>query len=341
MPRPPAGEVGLIAALAERFAPPPPEVVLGIGDDCAALDLGGPDYLLWTLDTLVEGVHFDPAYISLKQLGRKSLAVNLSDIAAMGGEPAYALLSLGWPPDRELSAALEFGVGLAELARNYGVAVIGGDTVASPRGIMVTVAVLGRVPKAEMLTRAGAEIGDGIYVTGNLGDAAAGLEILRRGLAFAPDLAAPLLKAHLDPEPQLAAARVLAQKRLAHAVIDLSDGVATDLHHICRASLAGARLEAGAIPVSAGVEAVSRELGRNPLDLALKGGEDYQLLFTSPPDAGPELMEAFGRAGLPAPIKIGVVVSGREVTLVTASGEEIISGSGFDHFRLDLGCGKA
>ncbi len=339
MPRPPAGEVGLIAALAGCFGPPRPEVILGIGDDCAALDLGGSEYLLWTLDTLVEGVHFDLDYISLKQLGRKSLAVNLSDIAAMGGEPAYALLSLGWPPGRELSAALAFGEGLAELARNYGVAVIGGDTVASPRGIMVTVAVLGKVPKAEMLTRAGAKIGDWIFVTGNLGDAAAGLESLRRGLAIAPELAAPLIKAHLDPAPQLAAAKVLVTHHLANAAIDLSDGVATDLYHICRASGVGARLEAGAIPVSAGVEAVAREIGAEPLDLALKGGEDYQLLFTTSPDTSPELMEAFAQAGLSAPIKIGVSVSGKEVTLVTASGEEIISGTGFDHFRLDLGFG--
>jgi thiamine-monophosphate kinase len=254
----------------------------------------------------------------------------------MGGEPAYALLSLGWPPARELSQALEFGEGLAELARSYGVAVIGGDTVASPRGIMISVAVLGKVPKGEMLTRAGAQIGDGIFVTGNLGDAAAGLEMKRRGLAIAPELAAPLIKAHLNPEPQLAAARVLAKHRLAHAAIDLSDGVATDLYHICRASRVGAKLEAGAIPVSAGVEAAARELGQSPLDLALKGGEDYQLLFASPPAAAPRLLEAFAQAGLPPPIKIGVIVSGQEVTMVTASGEEIISGTGFDHFRLDL-----
>ena len=340
MPESPTGEVGLIAALAQCFGPSPPEVILGIGDDCAALDMGAGDYLLWTMDTLVEGVHFDPAYISLKQLGRKSLAVNLSDIAAMGGEPAYALLSLGWSPGRELSAALEFGEGLAKMAREYGLAIIGGDTVASPQGIVATVAVLGKVPPAEMLTRAGAQVGDHIYVTGHLGDSAAGLAILRRSLTINQEFADPLIKAHLDPVPQLAAGWLLARNRLATAAIDLSDGVATDLFHICRASGAGARLEAASIPVSAGVRSVAQELGRSPLDLALKGGEDYQLLFTTPPSDAPRLTQSFSQANLPTPIKIGAVVSGLEVSLVSPAGEEIISGTGFDHFRLDLMAGK-
>ena len=180
MTKPPAGEFGLIAALAELFGQAPPQVVLGIGDDCAALDVGGGRYLLWTADTLLEGVHFDLSFISLFQLGRKALAVNLSDLAAMGGEPAYALLSLGWPPERDLTKALELGAGLAGLAREYGVAIIGGDTVASPKGLAVTVTVLGWVPKDEMLTRSGAKVGDAIYVTGPLGESAAGLETLIR-----------------------------------------------------------------------------------------------------------------------------------------------------------------
>ncbi|MBW1992427.1 MAG: thiamine-phosphate kinase [Deltaproteobacteria bacterium] len=340
MPEVPTDEVGLIAALARLFGPSPPEVLLGIGDDCAALDLGGDRLLLWTVDTLVEGVHFDLSYTSLRQLGRKALAVNVSDIAAMGGEPAYALLSLGWPPGRELAAALAVGQGLAEAAREYHVAVVGGDTVASPPGITVTVAVLGRVPRAELLTRAGAKVGDHIYVTGNLGEAAAGLEILRRGWQAPADLAGPLVRAHLEPVPRVAAGRLLAQNRLATSAIDLSDGVATDLLHICRTSGVGARLEAEAIPWSSGVEWVARELGRSPLDLALKGGEDYHLLFTTPPEMEELLAEAFIRAHLPEPKKIGVVVSGREVILSSLGGEEVISGSGFDHFRLDLTPGK-
>ena len=305
MTRTPAGEVELIARLAEIFGAAPPGVALGIADDCAALDLGGPDYLLWTVDTLVEGVHFDLTYTSLGQLGRKSLAVNLSDIAAMGGEVLYALLSLGWPPDRDLAGALEFGAGLAAGARDYGAAVIGGDTVSSPLGLAVTLTVLGRVPKDQMLRRSGARAGDLVYVTGPLGEAAAGLEILQRRLVLDGALTDPLVQAHLDPRPQLAAGRLLAREGLATACIDLSDGTATDLMHICRLSRVGARLRAEDIPVSPGARAVAAMIGQDPLELALRGGEDYQLLFTCAPEAAPRLPAAFTRAGLPAPRPVG------------------------------------
>ncbi len=339
MSRPPAGEFGLIAGLAEIFGAAPWGVVLGIGDDCAALDQQGPDYLLWTMDTLLEGVHFDLGYTSLRQLGRKSLAVNLSDIAAMGGVPQYALLSLGWPPHRDLEQALEVGRGLGEMAGAYGVAVIGGDTVASPGGVAITVAVLGRVPKGEMLTRAGAGTGDGIYVTGPLGEAAAGLEALRRGLALPEAVRAPLARAHLDPTPQVAAGRLLAAKGLATALIDLSDGVASDLGHICRQSRVGARLEAQAVPLTPGVLAVAAALKQDPLSLALAGGEDYQLLFTSPQPAA-LLTRTFAEAGLPPPLRLGVVVEGQEVVLQGPSGERVITGGGYDHFRLDRQPGR-
>lgn len=336
MTRPPLGEVELIARLAGIFGAAPPEVVLGIADDCAALDLGGPDYLLWTMDTLVEGVHFDLAYISLAQLGRKSLAVNVSDLAAMGGEPRYALLSLGWPPDRDLAGALEFGEGLAGCARDYGVAVIGGDTVASPLGLAIALTVLGRVPKREMLRRSGARVGDLVYVTGPLGESAAGLEILSRDLKVDPNLAESLVRAHLDPQPHLAAGRLLAREGLATACIDLSDGVATDLLHICRLSQVGARLAAENLPIPRGVRAVAGMVGRDPMELALQGGEDYQLLFTCTPDQASRLAAVFLQAGLPAPLRIGETTSEGEVVLITPEKEKIISGGGYDHFRLDL-----
>ena len=164
----------------------------------------------------MEGVHFDLAYTSLAQLGWKSLTVNLSDIAAMGGDPGPALLSLGWPPDRDRSLALEFAAGLAQAAREYGVAVIGGDTVASPGGLIVTVTLTGRVPAGQMLRRAGAGVGDLIFVTGPLGEAAAGLEILRQGLELPPDLQEALTEAHLRPRPQLRAGRLLAARGPGH-----------------------------------------------------------------------------------------------------------------------------
>ncbi len=329
------GEVELIARLAGIFGAAPPEVALGIADDCAALDLGGPDYLLWTVDTLVERVHFDLAYISLAQLGRKSLAVNLSDLAAMGGVARYALLSLGWPPDRDLAFALEFAEGLADCARDAGVAVIGGDTVSSPPGLAITLTVLGRVPKSEMLRRSGARVGDLVYVTGPLGEAAAGLEILRGHLQLDPTLAAPLIRAHLDPQPQSAAGRLLAREGLATACIDLSDGIATDLMHICRLSRVGAKLTAADLPIPSGVRAVARMVDQDPVKLALQGGEDYQLLFTCSPARGALLPAVFAQAGLQAPSRIGEIIVGTEVVLITEEKEKIISGGGYDHFRLD------
>jgi len=328
-------ERALIGALNRRFGPPPPGVILGIGDDCAALALEGPDYLLWTVDTLVEGVHFDLAFTSLEQLGWKALAVNLSDIAAMGGEPRYALLSLGWPPRRDRSQALSLADGLARAAREFGAAIIGGDTVASPVGLTLTVTLTGVVPAGQMVRRSGARPGDLVYVTGVLGEAAAGLEVLKRGLALDRDLREALVEAHLAPRPQLKAGRLLAREGLATAMIDVSDGVATDLSHLCQASSVGARIEAAAVPVSPRLKAAAPRLGLDPLRLALTGGEDYQLLFTSPPQAAPSLALAFSRAGLAPPRALGEITAAPGVLLVTAAGEQDISWQGYDHFRLD------
>ncbi|MFA5110658.1 MAG: thiamine-phosphate kinase [Desulfobaccales bacterium] len=329
-------EVALISAFSREFGIPPSQVVLGIGDDCAALALDGPDYLLWTVDTLVEGVHFDLAYTSLDQLGWKSLAVNVSDIAAMGGEPRYALLSLGWPPARDRGPALQFAAGLARAAREYGVAVIGGDTVAAPERLVITVTLTGQVPASQMLRRAGARPGDLVFVTGPLGEAAAGLEILRRGAKLSPDLQEPLIEAHLAPRPHLAAGRLLAREALATALIDTSDGVATDLFHICQAGSVGARIPAAAVPISPRVRAAAPALGVSALNLALTGGEDYLLLFTASPEMAARLDQAFTRAGLAPPLPLGRIVPGDRVSLETPEGDVDISGRGYDHFRLDL-----
>ena len=182
-------------------------------------------------------------------------------------------------------------------------AVIGGDTVSSPQGLIITITLTGRVPATQMLRRAGAQAGDLIFVTGPLGEAAAGLEILRQGLTLPPDLHAALIEAQLRPQPQLRAGRLLAQEGLATALIDTSDGIATDLYHICRASGVGARLPAAGVPVSPRVTAAAPHLGRDPLDLALCGGEDYLLLFTAPPDgrAPPRRLLPGRAAGAPAP----------------------------------------
>jgi thiamine-monophosphate kinase len=207
--------------------------------------------------------------------------------------------------------------------------------VSSPGQLTITLTVLGRVPKTQMLRRSGARVGDLVYVTGPLGEAAAGLAILRGEVQTDPGLSASLIQAHLNPRPQAAAGRLLAREGLASACIDLSDGVATDLMHICRASGVGARLDAAALPVPAAVRAVVRLAGQEFWEPALKGGEDYHLLFTCPPDRTPHLPGVFARAGLEVPSRIGEIIAGEEVVLIIAEKEKIISGAGYEHFRLD------
>jgi thiamine-monophosphate kinase len=307
-------------------------VVCGIGDDTAVIQPDRGYDLLWTIDALVEGVHFDLSHTSLGLLGRKALAVNLSDIAAMGGEPQYALLALGWPPERNLAEALELARGMQTMAREYNTALIGGDTVSSPGCLTMSLTVIGRVKPDEVLRRDQAQEGDAIYVTGPLGQAAAGLDMVRRSLNLPDEVKQSLLKAFHDPQPQVAAGRLLARHHLATAAIDLSDGVGSDLNQICLLSQVGAVVEAESVPIPAGVQEVSALLGTSPLDLALKGGEDYQLLFTVPPDRESLLQTHFHRANLPAPIRIGTVVSGNGVRLRFPRYEVEISGAGFDHF---------
>jgi thiamine-monophosphate kinase len=327
------GERGLIVELSRIFGRPPEQVVCGIGDDTAVI---GPEEnyeLLWTIDTLIEGVHFDLRYTPLELLGRKAMAVNLSDIAAMGGEPQYVLLALGWPPERDLEGALELAKGMQARAREYGVGIIGGDTVGAPAGLTMSLTVLGRVKPDELLRREGARPGDLIYVTGPLGQAAAGLEMLRQGLQVAAETKTLLGQAFLDPQPQVAAGRVLARQHLATSLIDLSDGVASDLDQICQRSNVGAVVAGENVPVPPAVREVAALTGKDPLDLALKGGEDYQLLFTGAPDKRREIERCFAQADLPEPRLIGIVVPGSGVRLRLPSGEQEISGAGFDHFR--------
>ena len=328
----PASERELIEQMRRIFGPPPPEVILGIGDDCAVLASRPGEYLLWTMDTLVEGVHFDLAYTSWRQLGRKALAVNLSDIAAMGGEPSTALVSLGWDPSRDLAGALEVALGIQDMAALYQLAVIGGDTIRTPGPIMLSVTVLGRVAPVELLRRDGARIGDNIYVTGPLGLAAAGLAALQAGLNLPETIWTPLRAALLEPQPQLAAGRLLAQRGLATALIDLSDGVAADLTQICRASGVGAVIWAERLPVPEAVKIVATRLDRRPLELALHGGEDYQLLFTAAPGQQTSILTAFAVAALPPPRAIGEIVAGHQVCLRLGDQEEDLTGGGFDHF---------
>jgi thiamine-monophosphate kinase len=245
-------------------------VIRGIGDDCAILRLPARHELLVTTDLCIENVHFRRSWHPAESTGHKCLARGLSDIAAMGGEPLACFLSLGLPKESPAGWITGFFRGLNALARRFQVQLSGGDLSAAPE-IVADIILLGAVPRGRAVLRSGARPGDCIYVTGALGHSAAVLQQLFAGKR----VKATKASSHFYPQPRLEVGRWLRQRRLATAMIDLSDGLSVDLAHICKESGVSARIDAAKVPVakSAGLE------------LALHGGEDYELLFTAPPRA--------------------------------------------------------
>ncbi len=321
------GEFALIERLGRLLPAPGAEVVQGIGDDAAALDLGDGRLLILTTDMLVEGVHFDLAYTSPRDLGYKTLAVNLSDLASMGCGPGYALISLGLQAGFEVEAAEDIYRGLAECATQWGGRVVGGDTVSSPQGLVLNLALSAFMPSDNMITRAGARIGDMIMVTGSLGESSLGLELLKRGLRPEDDAARVCVQRHLRPNPRLAVGAA-AKAASATAMIDCSDGLLADLRHICEASGTGAAVEADWLPISDAARQVAESLGLDPVQAALSGGEDYELVMTLPPE---EAEDAARRLNLTS---VGVIVVGSEGMKVTdQSGRAmVIEPPGYEHF---------
>jgi len=283
------GELSLLESLRKRFGRMSRGVLVGIGDDAAVLRAG--KNILLTTDMMVEGVHFDLSWITPFQLGFKLVSVNISDIFAMGGRPHSVLLNFSAHKNCTLDFFDRFFDGIAEALKTYRVSLIGGDISSADR-IMLSLTAVGTGEK--ILKRTGAKIGDCIYVTGTLGDSACGLSLLtkmertidfkkrvRKGLPVAWDIAVPLLKRHLMPlarDPKHIAGR-------ATAMIDISDGLLIDLSRLCKASGVGARIRAMDIPVSKEMKIASVCLGLSALELALSGGEDYELLFTAPAKA--------------------------------------------------------
>ncbi len=309
------------------------ELVKGIGDDCAVYRKRDNILELITTDVLVESVHFDTAWHPPFLLGRKAGAVNLSDIAAMGGRPKYALLSLGLPRDTANDWLEEFLAGFSEVLADFEVVLIGGDTVQS-RELMFSVTILGEVEEDKVLFRSGALINDLIWVSGFLGEAAAGLALFQHKVDVSDDNSwNSLCQAHLDPLPQVKLAKTLAATGMVHAMQDLSDGLATDLAHLCKESKVGALVLPDALPVSDSLRQASLHLESDPLDWVLSGGEDFQLLFTSAPDVEKELPQLVKKeTGLNVHL-VGRVVEGSGVKLLLADGKkEDISYRGYEHF---------
>jgi thiamine-monophosphate kinase len=333
------GENGIISRFRALAAPGlTADVVVGPGDDAAALHTGGDRVLLLTCDMVVEGVHFRRAWATPDQIGWRAMAANLSDIAAMGGEPAAAVASIAAPGDLPAEEVEQIAQGLISAASQYRAALVGGDLVGSPGPLVVDVALTGWVDEHLMLRRRGARPGDALLVTGALGASATGLALRQHMLADdgSPEFARAL-QAHHKPRPRLAEARAIAESRLATAMMDLSDGLAQDLPRLCGESGVGARVWCQRVPADPAALALAPKLGRDPLELALSGGEDYELLFTCPTAAAPEIAAAvLARTGTAVAV-IGDVTDGTGVTFLDASGNAMAPNTGFDHFAAAAG----
>lgn len=276
------GEFGLIDLIKQDCIVDASSVVIGIGDDAAAIIPTKNMLELISTDMLMEGIHFDLSFISPFQLGYKSLAVNLSDIAAMGGMPKQVVVSIALPKQIETEFILELYRGMKELAHQFGVNIVGGDTVSSLHGIAINVTVIGEVTEKKLQKRSGAKPGDLVVVTGSLGSSAAGLALLQNGGYGTCDFYDSLVKAHLMPLPQVSIANDIAN--YSHSMNDISDGLASEAKEIALASGVGMRLYAEKIPLSPDLIAASRALKTSALSYALYGGEDYQLIFTITPE---------------------------------------------------------
>lgn len=295
---------------------------LGIGDDCAVIRLPNLHEALVTTDFTLEGIHFRREWHPAGSVGHRCLARGLSDIAAMGGRPVGAFLSLAIPRGLPQKWVDDFLDGLLALAKRHNITLAGGDIAESPAGVLSDIMVLGSVSRGRAILRSGAKPGDGIYVTGQLGESSAALEQLRSRGSKRLKLAE--YSRHFYPEPRIGVGRVLQEKKIASAMIDVSDGLSTDLAHICEESRVGAKLEDALIP-RAKIGKSRREVD---LRLALHGGEDYELLFTAPPrQVVPTLI-----AGVPI-TRIGQIVRRGGITLLTKDGKlEKVFVGGWEHF---------
>jgi thiamine-monophosphate kinase len=303
------------------LSPKSGRVVTGIGDDCAVLRLPANHDLLTTTDFSLENVHFRRAWHPPESVGHRCLARGLSDIAAMGGEPMAACLSLALPAKLPQAWVDGFTRGLLKVAREFDVALAGGDTAQSPAGILADIVVLGSVPKGKAVLRSGARPGDRIYVTGSLGGSAAALDLLFSKRKLAPKQ----FRKHFFPEPRVSQGRFLREKNLVSSMIDISDGLSTDLNHICEESGVGAEIWEQAIPRAI----IGKHREPVSLKFALHGGDDYELLFTAPP-----------RRRVPSEISgvpvscIGEITRGTRVSIVSETGKRwMLKARGWQHFR--------
>ncbi len=325
------GEFSLIDKIKENTIHHSESVVIGIGDDAAALKPTVEQLQLVTTDMLVEGIHFDLSTSSAWQLGYKAIAVNISDIAAMGGIPRHAVISIALPKTLAVEFVVSLYDGMKEICREFDVNIVGGDTVASPNGLVINVTVIGEVQPEKLQRRSGASVGELVVVTGTLGDSGCGLDLLSkedwRQYGFAP----PLVTRHLMPRPQ-----VIAGPRLAMvgstSMNDISDGLASEANEIAMASAVGMRIYADSLPLSSELQEAAAMLGKSAVEYALYGGEDYQLLFT----IRPKQFELAVQSDIGANITVigEVIEQSQGVLLVAGDGQaSLLEAKGYNHFR--------
>ena len=308
------GEEALIEHLVSKHLLPKSGegLVVGVGDDAAVLSIIGSDELvIVTTDMLIEGVHFRLDWITSYELGWRSVAANISDIAAMGGIPTWTFVSIGLKPDTELAFVDELYRGITECARRFGSEVVGGDTNSAEANSVISVTQMGRVEPDRVTLRSTAQIGDRILVTGRLGDSLGGLELLLNyGSEKAREISKVLVSSHMTPTPRVSEARAAVGTRRVHAMMDLSDGFGADLPKLCKASGVGVVVYAESLPISDELRRVADKLGISAIELAASGGEDFELLMTVAPDDVEHVIRAVNEQTKTPVTEIGEIVAG-------------------------------
>jgi thiamine-monophosphate kinase len=329
------GEFALISRLHARLHPPcDNRIVRGIGDDCAVLRPSAGMELLMTTDTQEEGVHFRRDWSSAQDIGWRCLAVNVSDIAAMGGQPLGAIVALLLPPTLEVAFVEALYDGMQAVATAYDCPVIGGNISQRTDTLSITITVLGETPQSQTVYRSGARVGDEIWVTGDLGGARAGLEVLLSSGALNDLPTSDVLARYRRPQPRLREAQYLRQHTVLHSLVDISDGLSSDLRHICEASGVGARLHAVRIPIAPQTRQIAAARGAEPLDYALHGGEDFELCLTAPAGHIGRLQDAMQQQFSCPLLHVGEIQTGAGVTIVQPNGtQQPLPARGYDHFR--------
>ncbi len=335
------GEFGLIKKLTKNITLDKERVIVGVGDDVAVVKTEAEKYLLLTCDILIEGTHFTKETITPYQLGKKVVAINVSDIAAKGGIPKQALISIGLPKGTKVVYVEQIYRGIKEQSKKFNIDIVGGNTALSKDKIFIDLFLVGEIKPDLLLLRSGAKPGDKILVTGNLGNSSAGLKIIENhdlkpeDIKFEKKYKIKLKQAHLSPNPRLLEGRIIAKNNLANSMMDISDGLSSDLAKICEASNVGAIIWEEKIPVSKETLAFAKSIGKSPFNFALHGGEDYELLFTTPKESVEIIIKKIQRETKTKVTEIGEIKDRKfGIKIVkTNGGMTPLNTYGWNHFK--------